>query len=623
MTSFIDHGPASGLSTPHHGTRAKGGFLFMSSLHVHRKPQPFVSRALLAVLLGATALTAAPAFAQDAAPSDNPTINLVNALVKKGILGRAEADTMIAQAQAQAEQVKAAMQTAQSAQSNAQTAVAAASPASATPGTSVRYVPQFVRDQIEQEVRDKVLADAKRDGIVAPDAVPDWVRGIKISGDFRFREEAHFFDKANATDFLNIGTINTGKPGDFNDPANPPPIRNTTANRNYLRVRARLGIEADVAPQLTFYGRLATGMQNNPDSTNQNLGGYFTDKGIWLDRAYVDIHPFKGEDAHLYLGRMANPFHLTELVWDDDVNLDGVALSYSRPIGGGLSAHAVGGAFPLDYAPDDEPQTSVTKTSDGRATKWLFAGQVGVDWQATDAFKAGVNAAYYDYSNVEGRLSPACYNTSAFCLTDSSRPGFQQAGNTLFAIRDLTTTDPTNVSIPQYFGIASAFRVLDVSAFADYAFNDTIKLNLTGHYARNLAYNAGDILARGYNPAQKASQIINNVESCAAGKIGVDCFKSGGTAWLVRATLGNPQIVKFGDWQITGSYRYIEPDALLDAFTDQDFHLGGTNAKGWTLGGSYGLFRNTSLGVRWLSGQEVFGPPLKIDVLQADLNVHF
>ncbi|WCM25950.1 putative porin [Sphingomonas sp. QA11] len=601
----------------------------MSSLPFHRikrfvSSNPIVSRALVAALLGATALTATPALAQDAAaPSDNPTINLVNALVKKGILGRAEADTMIAQAQTQADQVKAAMQAAQTAQTSAQTAVAAASPASAQPGTSVRYVPQFVRDQIREEVRNEVLADAKTQGLVAPDAMPDWVRGIKISGDFRFRDEAHLFDKGNATDFLNIGTINSGKPADFNDPANQPPIRNTTANRNYLRIRARLGIEATIAPQITFYGRLATGMQNNPDSTNQNLGGYFTDKGIWLDRAYVDIHPFKGEDAHLFLGRMANPFHLTELVWDKDVNLDGAALSYSRRFGGGLSGFIAGGAFPLDYAPDDDPQTSVAKTGNGTATKWLFAGQAGLSWQATSKLTAELDGAYYVYSNVAGRLSPACYNTSAYCLTDSSRPGYQQAGNTLFAIRDLTTTDPTNQAIPQYFGLASRFRVLDASGALTYDLSDDLRLDLTGHYSRNLAYNASEILARGYNATQKASQIINNVESCPAGGIAVGCFKSGGDAWMVRATLGSSRIVKFGDWQITGSYRYIQPDALLDAFTDQDFHQGGTNARGWTIGGEYGVFRNTSFGLRWMSGQEVFGPPLKIDLVQADLNVHF
>ncbi|HZV10227.1 MAG TPA: putative porin, partial [Novosphingobium sp.] len=558
-------------------------------------------------------------------------------LVKKGILGRAEADVMIAQANAQAAQVRAATQAAQSASQQAQvaeqtskTAVAAASPASAAPGTSVRYVPDFVRDQIKEEVRQEVLADAKKEGLVGPDALPEWVRGIKITGDFRFRDEGHYFDKRNASNLVDVGAINGGNPYDPNNAAGTnPPIRNTNQNRNILRIRARLGLEADIAPEVTFYTRVATGSQTNPDSTNQTLGGYFTDKGIWLDRAYLDIHPFKSEDAHLFLGRMANPFHLPELVWDDDVNLDGAAVSYARGVGHGLSLHATGGAFPLSYAPDQDPTTGLLKTADSQGDRWLFAGQAGVDWKANDKLRAEFDVAYYDYQNVAGKLSPACLNTSAFCITDYSRPGYLQAGNTLFALRDLTTTDPNNTSSPQYYGLASAFRVLDVSGAVDYAFTDKLNLNLTGHFAHNLAYSASDILARGYNPASGLSQIVNNNETCSVALQGGVCpagksiFQSGGNAWLIRATLGTPKIDKFGDWRVTASYRHIDPDALLDAFTDQDFHLGGTNAKGWTIGGEYGLFKRTSIGLRWMSAEQVSGPPLKIDLMQADLNVHF
>ena len=61
----------------------------------------------------------------------------------------------------------------------------------------------------------------------------------------------------------------------------------------------------------------------------------------------------------------------------------------------------------------------------------------------------------------------------------------------------------------------------------------------------------------------------------------------------------------------------------MDAFTDSDFHLGGTNAKGYTLHGSIGLGRNTSLQLRWLSATEVSGPPLAVDVIHVDLSAKF
>lgn len=588
-------------------------------------------RALAAALLGATMLCAGSASAQDsAAPSDNPTINLVNALVRKGILGRAEADTMIAQAQAQADQVKAAMQAAQTAQTNAQTAVAAASPASATPGTSVRYVPDFVRAQIKEEVKQEVLADARKEGIVAPDMLPDWVRGIKLSGDFRFRDEARFFDKGNALDFINVGAINSGAPYNTDPASNPnnPPIVNSRQNRNYLRVRARLGLEADIAPRLTTYIRVATGSQNNPDSTMQSLGGYFSDKNIWLDRAYVDYRPVDG--AHIYLGRMANPFRFSELVWDDDVNPDGGAISYERTVGSHLSLYGMGAAFILQYADDGDPSTAIASNKfPDTHDKYIFGGQIGASWKADDRLKADLYTAYYDYSHVAGALSPSCSNLAAYCLTDYSRPGYSQKGNTLFVIRDITTSDPANTADPQYYGLASQFRVLSVDGDVDWGLGDNLHVNLAGHYARNLAYSVKDIMARGFNPQSGLSQIANNNETCSVDLVGGICpagksvFKSGDTAWLARLTVGTNGVDQRGDWQVSGSYRHIDPDALLDAFTDQDFHLGGTNAKGWTIEGLYGLMKHTTLGVRWMSTQEISGPPFKVDLLQADLNVKF
>ena len=78
-----------------------------------------------------------------------------------------------------------------------------------------------------------------------------------------------------------------------------------------------------------------------------------------------------------------------------------------------------------------------------------------------------------------------------------------------------------------------------------------------------------------------------------------------------------------GDWRLEAAYRHIEPDALLDAFTDSDFHLGGTNAEGWSLSGTYGLRHHTAVAARWMSAQEISGPPFKIDLMQVDLNVKF
>jgi hypothetical protein len=61
----------------------------------------------------------------------------------------------------------------------------------------------------------------------------------------------------------------------------------------------------------------------------------------------------------------------------------------------------------------------------------------------------------------------------------------------------------------------------------------------------------------------------------------------------------------------------------VDAFTYSDFHLGGTNAKGYFFGGGLGIARDIDLSARWYSAREVTGPAYSVDVIQVDLNGRF
>src|SRR5262249_3860270 len=148
-------------------------------------------------------------------------------------------------------------------------------------------------------------------------------------------------------------------------------------------------------------------------------------------------------------------------------------------------------------------------------------------------------------------------------------------------------------------------------------------------YARNLAFNEGDISDRATDRAGVRRLETNNWEcavalnadgSCDANQ---DIFDSGDTAWLTRFSIGTPEVKSFGDWSFSAAYRYVEGDALLDAFVDSDFALGGTNAQGYIVGGAFGLTNNTVLGARWLSATEISGPSLAVDVLQIDVGVKF
>src|SRR3546814_20899627 len=102
------------------------------------------------------------------------------------------------------------------------------------------------------------------------------------------------------------------------------------------------------------------------------------------------------------LGRMANLFRMTELVWDEDINLDGVAVSYERDVTGSFSGYALAGAFPLDSVPDDFPSAAFSSIKTGSSKKtWLFAGPIGGAWTARCGVCARLDIAAYLFTQVK------------------------------------------------------------------------------------------------------------------------------------------------------------------------------------------------------------------------------
>ena len=69
--------------------------------------------------------------------------------------------------------------------------------------------------------------------------------------------------------------------------------------------------------------------------------------------------------------------------------------------------------------------------------------------------------------------------------------------------------------------------------------------------------------------------------------------------------------------------RHVESDAVVDGFNDSDFGGGGTNVQGYPFSGSLALGARVALGLRWMSANEIAGPPLKTDTLQVDVSGKF
>ena len=554
-----------------------------------------------------------PELAPVAAPSQNVTINLINRLVQRGVLAKEDAADLIKQAEADAVAAKAQAQ------------------AATVPDDAVRvtYIPEVVKDEIRDDLRADVMKQAYEEKWAAPRAFPSWVTNLRLFGDVRVRYQGDFFPAGNDNTggLPNFNAINTGSPFDHTG-NNYPPELNADKDRNRFRLRARAGAEVDLDEGFTMGLRVGTGDSNSPVTANQTLGGVnsftanqggdFSKYSIWLDRAFIKYETNCLQDIPFSasVGRFDNPFFSTKIIWADDLGFDGAAVQAKYKGFECVRPFFAGGAFPVfntdfNFASNQPKKFSSTD-------KWLEGVQLGADVKITHDWSAKGAVAFYTFQNVEGRLSSPFtpLSTSDIGDTDALRPAFAQKGNTYMALRDIVANASNNygtINQFQYYGLATPFRDLALTGQIGYGGFDPCHIALTGEYIKNVAFNADDICNK--NPVNNLGPDHSN------GTIGD--FAGGDTAWIVNLNFGSPVLQKRWDWNVNVGYRYVESDAVIDGFCDSDFGGGGTNLKGYTLGGGLGLSSRVWLAVRWMSADSIAGPAFKDDIIQFDINAKF
>ncbi len=595
----------------------------------------------------------APAPAAPAAPADRPppsenvTINLINLLVERHLITRQDADRLIKQAEDEAAEARAQAAATQlvlahtaqveatvrqvAAQQQA-AATAPAAPASVSDDTiHVTYVPEVVKAQLRSEIKQDVMAEARKENWAAPGKFPGWISRFTPLGDLRIRYDGNYYPASNLTStsssFWNYNAINTSStPFDLSVVSNPnnPPITNADQTRNRMRLRARLGTAVDLSEGFFAGLRLATGENNSPVTENQSLGaansaqgGNFSKYALWLDRAFLKYETggLPNEDLSVTVGRFDNPFYSTSMIWADDLGFDGAAVQGKFPLGEDVTPFFAIGAFPV-FNTDfnfSTNQPAKFKSED----RWLYGGQLGLNWDLGEdfAFKAG--GAYYYFQDIQGKVSePFIPLTSQDAgNTDDTRPAFAQRGNTYIALRNILPDPNLNgggtIDQWQYFGLATPFHELAATAELDYNHFEPFQVSLSGEYVNNLAFHRGAIERNG--PPQLAGPVNNNAPNGGG-------FGGGNSGWIAVLKVGKAALQKRWDWNVSLSYRRVDSDAVVDGFCDSDFGGGGTNLKGYTFGANLALSSRVWLGLRWMSADAIAGPPYKNDTLQFDIN---
>lgn len=590
---------------------------------------PALRQCALAAAAACALVFAAGNAAAQAAPAnsaDSAMVKLIRGLIQSGTLAKDVGEALLAQAQTEAMAAQVAAQQAQrmAASTTAASAVAAGSAGGVrleAGDVRVPYISQTVRDQIRDEVKAQVMAQAKDEGWAAPNETPEWSKRIRVEGDVRVRNESRGYAGNNSNIEINWAELNKGSGYDVNPNTNLalPSILNTREDRrNLFRARARLGVYADLTENTKAGVRLASGSDESPVSTTQTLGGGLSKKSVWLDQMWISHKPV--DWLTVTAGRFGNPFMSTDLLYSSDLNFDGIAAQFEKKLAANrdLSLFGTLGLIPLEYSSDNAPSRSQTKMKS--ENKWLLGAQFGADWKIDEDNRVRGALAYYNFRNISGQVSQPCalYAGADGCSTDWSRPAFMQKGNTLMLLRDISLDplNPAGTPQPQYVGLASKFRLIDLNLRWDTAVAGN-NLRLDANFVKNTAYDSRDI----WNRAGLRGAIVNNFG--ATGGTGQADFKSGGNAYMVQATYGKPAPTARGDWNVLAGYKRIEPDAMPDGYNDSTFHGGGTNARGYFLGGSYAIDKNMWFTGRWISTKEVYGPPQAIDTLQLEFNARF
>ena len=578
-------------------------------------------------------------------PSVSVTVNLIRQLIELGVLPKEKARQLLVQAEEEAAQVRAQILIDREASVRAAVAeVLQSAPTSQgfegveplpPPDSSSRvtYVPEVVRAQIRDEIRRDLQTTAQLEHWGGQEKLPDWVRRFTLFSDFRLRGEGIFFGTENNDEgaFPNFNAINTGLPYDTSSTILYPTL-NTSADRQRLRLRARLGLESQLGEGFTAGVRLSTGNTNNPVSTNQDLGlannlqgGNFSRYSFWLERAFVqyEMGAKDATAAKLILGRFENPFFSTEAIWDEDLGFDGFALQASHKAGR-FTPFFTAGAFPvfntsLNFASNQPKKFS---SSD----KWLYAAQAGTQVALSKA-DLKLAAALYEFDNIEGRLSDPFVPLTAEDAgnTDGSRPSFAQKGNTYRELRNIIPTAANNFGTSkqfQYYGLATPFRPLALTSKLDLHHWEPFTLSLSAEYLKNLAFDRDLLQQYGINNRRIPEQDPNN-PSKNTGDPSKDPFIGSDAAWMVGLRVGKPVFLKRGDWALSLNYRYIGSDATVDGFNDSNLGLGGTNLKGFAAWGGVALSERTNLSLRWASSDEVDGERFSVDIFQIDFNAKF
>ena len=396
------------------------------------------------------------------------------------------------------------------------------------------------------------------------------------------------------------------------DPSHP----NDWYERKRERYRLRLGLRGTLVDDWFFGVRLET--STNPRSTNvtfgddSNVNGPFSKDSdrINVGQAYLG---YKGiRDFTFEGGRFAIPFVNTSLLWDDDINVEGLAEQWKHT---------------FVFGGEALPPASFSK--DGKA---VVASRPPEPFLKLDLF-ANFGQFVYDDENPENPIGPDP------TLADNTPGG--QAGQKI----------PTGDAFMLGWQVGARFEFPHILYFQfaptlyNYTGNgDTFNIHFSGDPGGNqnginsllvfdvpaeIGWKVGKIPMRVFGDF--ATNFEADDRATAAGHSG-----KGGDRYAYEIGLGIGQLKKKHDWEIRGWWQHTDQFALDPNLVDSDIFDSRVNMEGvgvkagymladaivFNLTYAYGWRVDNALGTGGI-GDIPINPLDQYQLFQADLSVKF
>jgi hypothetical protein len=470
---------------------------------------------------------------------------------------------------------------------------------------------RLISDQEAEEVRSELVKES------ASTAAGKWklsapITELELYGDVRLRYEY----RGGRT------------PSDHTD------TPNDWYERERERYRLRVGLRGTLADDWFFGIRLETSSSSR--STNVTFGGESSggpfskgDDGIFVGQAYFGYTGFP--DFKFTGGRMPQPLITTSMLWDDDINPEGLAEQWKHTftfdLGGG------GGEAVQSYSKEGY-------SKDGKAVVAHAAEPYKLKLDVFANFAQYV----YDDTNPENPIGPRptttgnnTGNNQLVPQTDAFMMAWQIGARLTFPSSFYVQLAPT---LYNYTGNGDTFNIHYVGGNPALSNSASLATNQTGINSLLVFDLPAEVGWKAWGlPMRIFGEFADNIEGhdrahAAAELGGFDAHTGQHYAWMIGGAIG--QLKAKNDWEIRAWYQYAQQYALDPNLVDSDIFDDRINQKGVAIKAGYMVADSISLNLTWAYAWRINGalgtgglgdiqvnPLDQYQIFQADMSVKF